>query len=230
MNTVYGIHFENDKWYIGRTNDFARRKSEHLQELHRESHQHYAKVRAMKKYKYEFIILEENILDENIAEREKFWIAYYDSYQNGYNMTFGGEGFERVASEDHSQAKLKLKEVQEIRKLLRETDIPYGEIAEQYNISKPSVCNINTGTSWYDANIKYPLRPTNYGSKGEKNPQAKFTERQVMEMRTYYIDHTLSEVCEKYNHIASNSAIKHILAGEAYKHLPVYRKKTKSLD
>ena len=25
-------------------------------------------------------------------EREKYWIAYYNSYENGYNATLGGDG------------------------------------------------------------------------------------------------------------------------------------------
>ena len=29
---------------------------------------------------------------ENLNEREKYWINYYNSYHNGYNATFGGEG------------------------------------------------------------------------------------------------------------------------------------------
>jgi hypothetical protein len=30
--------------------------------------------------------------DALLNEREMFWIAYYDSYKNGYNLTIGGEG------------------------------------------------------------------------------------------------------------------------------------------
>lgn len=228
MHTIYGIYFENDKWYIGRTNDFQRRKYEHIQELNRPDHQHYAKVRAMHKYKYEFIILESNISEENVAEREQYWIAFYDSYNNGYNMTYGGEGFEKTSSEDHSQAKLTLNQVNEIKKLLKETDIKYQSLADQYNVSRATICNINIGKRWYQNDTVYPIRPTNYGSKGETNPQAKFNDKIVLEMRTYYITHTITEVCEKYNHIASNSAIKHILSGESYKHLPIYRKKQKT--
>ena len=228
MNTIYGIHFENDKWYVGRTNDFIRRKSEHLQELNRPSHQHYAKVRAMHKYKYEFVILEENISDDDIAEREQYWIAFYDSYNNGYNMIYGGEGYEKVASEDHSQAKLTLKQVEEIRTLLKDTNMFYQDIADKYQVSRATICNINTGHHWFEESIEYPLRKTYYGLQGERNPKAKFNDQIVLEMRNYYVTHTASQVYEKYNHIASNSAIKHILSGESYKHLPIYKKKQKT--
>lgn len=228
MHTIYGIHFENDKWYIGRTNNYQRRISEHKQELNSPKHQHYAKVKAMHKYKYEFVIIEQNIPDELIAEREQYWIKFYNSYEDGYNMTFGGEGYEKVSSENHSQAKLTLKQVQEIRILLQNTEIPYQEIANTYHVSKSSVCNINTGANWHDDSIIYPLRKTNYGSRGEKNPRAKLNDCLVMEMRQYYTEHTIIEVCEKYNYIASDSAIRKALSGESYTHLPIYKKKLKT--
>lgn len=51
--------------------------------------------RAKKKYGYDDFILE--IIEDNIpknlmSEREKYWIKYYDTFNNGYNSTIGGEG------------------------------------------------------------------------------------------------------------------------------------------
>lgn len=40
--------------------------------------------------KFEIEILEETT-DEKADEREMFWIEYYDSYNNGYNSTKGGQ-------------------------------------------------------------------------------------------------------------------------------------------
>ena len=34
----------------------------------------------------------EKVNDELLSEREQYWIQFYDSYLNGYNMTRGGEG------------------------------------------------------------------------------------------------------------------------------------------
>ena len=34
----------------------------------------------------------EKVEDNKLSERETYWIKYYDSYNNGYNMTLGGEG------------------------------------------------------------------------------------------------------------------------------------------
>ena len=52
--------------------------------------------RAIQKYgwdNFEHEILEENIPTSELAnEREKYWIAYFDSFRNGYNATTGGCG------------------------------------------------------------------------------------------------------------------------------------------
>ena len=41
---------------------------------------------------FESEVLEDNITDAKIlCERERYWIAFYDTYRNGYNMTEGGE-------------------------------------------------------------------------------------------------------------------------------------------
>ena len=39
-----------------------------------------------------WVVIEKDIPKEKLAEREKYWIDYFDSYYNGYNMTKGGEG------------------------------------------------------------------------------------------------------------------------------------------
>jgi predicted GIY-YIG superfamily endonuclease len=74
MMCIYGILFENGKWYVGRTNDFNRRKSEHLSDYRNPNVSDYEseKYRAMRKYEFEFVILEE-VKEENLLpEREKY--------------------------------------------------------------------------------------------------------------------------------------------------------------
>ena len=39
---------------------------------------------------FEHIIIEENLLEKDIDNREQYQIAYYDSYKNGYNQNEGG--------------------------------------------------------------------------------------------------------------------------------------------
>lgn len=40
---------------------------------------------------FEYSIIESNIPEEKLDERERYWIKYYDSYYNGYNSSLGGE-------------------------------------------------------------------------------------------------------------------------------------------
>lgn len=49
--------------------------------------------RAINKHGYENFsieVIEDNIDESILGEREKFWIDYYDTYNNGYNLTIGG--------------------------------------------------------------------------------------------------------------------------------------------
>ena len=50
--------------------------------------------RAIRKYGVENFNVEtiENIRVEELQERERYWITYYDSYNCGYNSTLGGDG------------------------------------------------------------------------------------------------------------------------------------------
>ena len=34
----------------------------------------------------------EEVENDFLGEREMYWIHYYDSYNNGYNATLGGDG------------------------------------------------------------------------------------------------------------------------------------------
>lgn len=50
--------------------------------------------KAMNKYGIEHFSIEliEECSEQNICEREQYWIKYYDSFNNGYNATLGGDG------------------------------------------------------------------------------------------------------------------------------------------
>ena len=92
MGYIYKISNDiNDKVYIGQTKQSISQRWS----IHKQMSKTYPNVlyKAMRKYGVEhfFIeIIEE--CDENLLnEREIYWIEYYDSYYNGYNMTLGGQ-------------------------------------------------------------------------------------------------------------------------------------------
>lgn len=95
---VYRYISPSGKSYIGQTKD------EHKRRLCFKPTKYYSGSRldnAIKKYgidsfTYEILYRNEyNSFEEatnDLNEKEKYYIAKYDSYRNGYNMTLGGEG------------------------------------------------------------------------------------------------------------------------------------------
>lgn len=84
----------NGKSYIGQSTDIAKRWSHHLTIAYNDKYSAYQWYihHALKKYgkeNFTFEVLEE-CTEEQLNEREIYWIAYFDTYNNGYNLTEGG--------------------------------------------------------------------------------------------------------------------------------------------
>lgn len=103
MNIYKITNLVNNKIYIGKTvDDIYKRYERHWKDSMAEalkkckyvSHLHNAMYK-LGRSKFKIECIESNISDKNIlAEREKYWIEFYKSYDNkiGYNLTKGGEG------------------------------------------------------------------------------------------------------------------------------------------
>lgn len=83
----------NNQVYIGKTTTtMEKRRRQHLSQLNDGSAIHKA-ILAHGVEHFTWEIVESGIeTQEELGEREKYWINYFDSYYNGYNMTKGGEG------------------------------------------------------------------------------------------------------------------------------------------
>lgn len=97
----------NEKVYVGQTYNPTQRKAGHLCAMQNPSND-YLLPRAMRKHGYEnfrFEIIEE-CTDELVNEREKFWIAHYDSTNRdkGYNLSKGGQTHSQESRRKLSQA------------------------------------------------------------------------------------------------------------------------------
>lgn len=84
----------NGKIYIGQTRlSLEKRWKKHLYDAKRQGNNKFYK--AINKYgaeNFAIDIIEEGIKDiEQLNAREMYWIKKYDSYNNGYNSTVGGE-------------------------------------------------------------------------------------------------------------------------------------------
>lgn len=83
------------KSYIGQTIDFERRKQEHLT-----AKDDYVFHKALRKYgsnNFSWAILEE-CEDTFLNERERYWISYYNTFKEGYNLTEGGDDAHALVS------------------------------------------------------------------------------------------------------------------------------------
>lgn len=81
---------ENLKSYVGQT----LQAFEARQMAHRCNHDNAHFHKALRKYgmdAFEWRILEEDIPEARLNAREELWIAFYDTFYNGYNSTSGGD-------------------------------------------------------------------------------------------------------------------------------------------
>ena len=82
--------------YVGQTTNFVRRKNEHLSQLKDKTHINKKLQNAWNKYGENNFIIEkiqyDNISKEELNNEEIKYIKQYDSYNNGYNLTIGGDG------------------------------------------------------------------------------------------------------------------------------------------
>ena len=86
----------NNKCYIGQSTDIYQRWIGHKSQSRpvKEGGDLAAIHQAIRKYGIDNFLFEiiEVVYPELLNEREQYWIQYYDSYNQGYNNTLGGDG------------------------------------------------------------------------------------------------------------------------------------------
>ena len=150
--------------YIGLTNDFIRRRREHEKyEPYEEGrpHYNYPLSRGIRKYGeayYDCKILEDGLSLEQAREKEKYWIKYYDTYEDPskYNLTPGGDSTCWTKFEDES--------IEQVKKMLEQKK-SFQEIADKTQVSLSHISEINTGKRHFDENREYPINPQTCGRK-----------------------------------------------------------------
>ena len=102
MGLIYMATSPSGKSYIGQTTKtLQERIKSHVKSAKQDSP--YAFHNAIRKYGIEnisFTILEDGILDTDLNEREKYYIQKYKTYEEGYNLTIGGDGVRRIIDND----------------------------------------------------------------------------------------------------------------------------------
>lgn len=94
MGYIYKItNKKNNKSYIGQTSrSYKDRWADHKRDRFKEPYCNWPLYKMMNKVGLENVEWEviEEVSNELLNERERYWINYYDTKSNGYNCTYGG--------------------------------------------------------------------------------------------------------------------------------------------
>lgn len=242
MHLIYKINFPSGKVYIGQTNNLQKRKTDHLKKARKGvSSKVYNAMRKYQTTRDDFEIIETGIDTQEEADiREIYWISVYDSYNNGYNSTPGGNSntSEINKGEKSCRAIFTNQEVLEIRKLRAEMKYAKSEIYERY---KDRISESGFHKIW-NYNVYVDVAPElntpeiakfyrYYRLGGVNSSVGKFTKEQIADIRNKYFIEAISskEIAQIYE--VNKSTIERIVAGKTYSDLPMptpsleYRKK-----
>lgn len=157
MIGIYKItNLTNNKVYIGQSRNIQQRFATHRSRAFNQNSEDYNKYlyRAIRKYgldNFSFEVIEQCSI-EQLNEKEKYWIIYYNAENSdfGYNQTL----------EDFSIASQKMTPqiLNDIIFDLKNTDTPIKDIAEKYGFHSNMITNINQGHSWRKDDMIYPIR------------------------------------------------------------------------
>lgn len=153
----------NGKQYIGQTNNLENRKRQHIQDTIHQHHGHEAAYQqpihcAMRKYGIDnFKIDVLDIIDTDdwnqVNELEQYYIKRKNTMSpNGYNLQ--GTGY---ANPGRNKSKIPEKTIEAIYQDLKNKK-PMKEIAEQYNLSRAYISDINNGRCLRRQDEAYPLQ------------------------------------------------------------------------
>lgn len=212
------------KHYIGQSNNIERRLAEHkrgTQLIDKE-------IQRLGEENFTFEIIEECSLSD-LNEREEYWIAYYNSFYDGYNATKGGHyvynGNPKITADDVR----KIREAYAQRKDREEVYQAYSD-----RLSRGGFYHVWDGSRWKEImpevyseeNKKWHANKTRFQC-GENHNASKLTDEEVLNIRRRYVNETAESIWQDYKDKYTLGSFKQILGGTKYSHLPIYKKTRK---
>jgi len=160
----------NNKKYIGLATRFTERQYHHLRSLRLNKHRNILLQRAYNKYGKDSLSFEilEILNKDDMVEREIYWIKELDTFNNGFNLTEGGEiWYPTQATRDkrskslsgennpmfgmfgelNGNTKLTDREVTEIKYMIKENK-SYQEVILKFDITKNQFQKIKHNRNW----------------------------------------------------------------------------------
>lgn len=220
----------NNKCYIGQSINIQNRLTAHTM---KSSGQYIDKsIQYYGKENFTFEVIEKCSPDK-LNEKEIYWIAHFNSYYDGYNQTLGGQN--SPIGEYNPNSKLAEKDISDIRKRRFLCNEAKTSVYEDYKdrISYSGFTKIWTNANWntigqnfYGIDRNDFINKEEKSRKGQKNGNAKFSDEQVLELRTLYKNHSIKEMHQLYGEEfqVCYGTMEQMLIGKTYKHLPVYKK------
>lgn len=216
--------------YIGQSNDIKRRFYEHQTKGEKSDIPLDREIKKLGKDAFTYEVLEECKIEE-LNEKEAYWEVFYDARQCGYNRIKCGTT--NLYGENNPNCKLTEKDVYFIRQSYNQ----HKKQREIYELFKDKISfsyfqNLWQGRSWThimpevftEENKQYYIFEN---SKGSNSIKSEFTDDEIIEIRTRYINETAKTIYEDYKDRVKFQTFQAILWGRSYSNLPVYSKKQK---
>ena len=217
-------------FYIGQSNNIQRRFQEHIYKTYQQSRipfDDYIDKKGKDAFNYE--VLEECTLEE-LNEKEQYWIDKLQATKSG-NRNNGGSS--NMAGSKNPKAKLTEQDVVRIRTAYnnheRQKDV-YEEFKDI--ISFGYFQNLWQGRAWShimpevftEENKQYYIYQNSNGGNGAFS---KFTDEEVILLRTRYVNESAKQIYEDYKDRVTYQTFQAMLWGRTYSNLPIYKKKEK---
>ena len=171
---VYGVIYciinkVNNKVYIGQTTrGFNKRYgNKGIEDVYKQHEYRKGKnlrynkhlLRSIEKYGFDNFEINE-VVDFAFSKseldiKEICWISIYDSYNNGYNNTLGGDRPPVSKGSDVHTNKYSENQIIEDKKLLSENKLKHKQIEMITNVDSRTIGAISSGRVWKDVGTKY---------------------------------------------------------------------------
>lgn len=140
-------------------------------------------------------------------------LRWGDPVENAFDKRRHGT---HICGEKSALSRLAEQQVNEIRILLLEREVPIHEIARRFNIGSPTISMIKLGKAWKDKDFP-PLMPS---SRGEDSVNSKLMGEQVLQIRAYFAEGSFNQRQLAVMFGVAFQTINKIVHRRSWKHLP----------